>query len=97
MEQVDEHGLTGTGTDEVGEEATAQEPAADARPWTVGSWNGLPQHLCRLCPFDTLEGEAVIRAHYRERHGSPPPEPPRRVVSQILDRWGEPIVKIVEE
>lgn len=47
---------------------------AEERPYTVGSWRGFPQHQCKLCPWDTLEGEAKMLEHLASAH-APPPEP----------------------
>jgi hypothetical protein len=45
-----------------------------AELYEEGSWKGLPQWKCRLCLWDTLEGEAAVRAHVTRRHVIGPPE-----------------------
>ena len=71
---------------------TAVEPVAvsDPVPWTVGTWGELPQWRCVLCPFDTLDGEAEIRAHYATVHAPPPPAAPAPTVLRA-DRFGNPV------
>jgi hypothetical protein len=49
-------------------------PPAEEKPYTVGSWRGLTQYQCKLCPWDTLEGEEAMLEHLRTAH-APPPEP----------------------
>ncbi len=38
------------------------------QPYTTGTWNGLTVWRCRLCSWDTLDGEEVMLAHIAERH-----------------------------
>lgn len=62
-------------------------PAPEPEHYTIGTWNGLTQYRCRHCPFDTLEGEGAIEAHYADRHGPPPP-PPSPSRPPLVDRFG---------
>jgi len=41
---------------------------ASTRP-PDGYWAKRPQHRCRFCPFDTLEGSGRIEKHELEMHG----------------------------
>lgn len=36
--------------------------------FTVTSWRGLPKHNCKLCAWDTLNGEAAIVDHLTKAH-----------------------------
>lgn len=58
-------------------------------PYIEGLWSGLPQWRCRLCPWDTLEGEDVMWEHIAARHGAAEPVAPRLV--QAYDARGNPI------
>lgn len=54
-------------------EVVAQEPRMEL-PWTMGTWAGLPQWKCRVCPFDALsEAEMVthVAAHRAALVGVP--------------------------
>jgi len=33
---------------------------ASATPYTVGQWRGRPHYKCALCPFDTLNEDAIF-------------------------------------
>ena len=57
----------------------------------MGQWKGLPRWQCKLCRFDTLEGEKAIREHLASVHFPPPVE--REVVLPLVDRFGNPIIK----
>lgn len=61
----------------------------DDRPFVIGEWNGLVQHRCRLCEWDTLEGEDAAWGHFREVHEVLAPPEPRTI--QVFDRWGNPV------
>lgn len=63
------------------------EPLAEPARYRVSSWNGIRRLECVLCPFDTLDGEEAMDAHYLERHGPPPP-PPKPPTPPIYDRFG---------
>ena len=67
----------------------AGEQADPAPLWTMGQWGGIPQWRCACCPFDTLDGEDVMQAHWQAEHAPPAPvvTPP---TIQIYDRWGNP-------
>lgn len=56
--------------------------------YTVGEWNGLPQWQCRHCAWDTLDGVQAVMQHYVDRHVEA--VPPKPVVVQLYDRWGNP-------
>lgn len=61
------------------------DPIADL--YEVGQWKGMPRWQCKLCPWDTLEGEEVIRKHIVTTHMAPPPkEEPKQVL--VADRFG---------
>lgn len=45
------------------------EDVQDDRDFELMKWKGLLMWRCRYCPFDTLKGEDVIRAHVRDVHG----------------------------
>ena len=57
--------------------------------WTMGQWGDYPQWRCAACPFDTLDGEEAMQAHWQAEHAPPAPvvAPP---TIQIYDRWGNP-------
>jgi len=63
---------------------------SDESPFTKGKWQNFDQWRCRLCPFDTLEGEDEFWLHYAQKHG-PQPEP--APIIQIYDRSGRPVTK----
>jgi hypothetical protein len=67
-------------------------PAPAPNPhFTLGRWQTFTQWKCAYCPYDTLQGEAVIMEHYQERH-APPPEPaPAPRLIQVADRSGNPV------
>lgn len=71
----------------VKEPEPADEPEAEL-PYTVGAWHGHAQFACKLCPWDTLEGEAAYWEHWRAQHA--PPAPPKPLV-QAYDAGGRPI------
>lgn len=60
----------------------------DERPYTVGSWKGLPQLQCKFCRFDTLEGVDEMMRHYEADHA---PKPPPKIRLPFVDARGEPI------
>ena len=62
--------------------------------YTVGTWAGLTQWRCSQCPWDTLESEKAMIAHWRQSHAPPPPVP-----TLILDPSGQPAgaVQLEEE
>ena len=68
----------------------AAPAAAEPEPWTVAAWGEFPQWRCTLCPFDTLDGEAAMRAHYAAVHAPPPPAAPAPTVLRA-DRFGNPV------
>lgn len=63
-------------------------PPAEERSYTVGSWRGFTQYQCKLCPWDTLEGEAAMLEHLRSAH-APAPEPKSPIL--IADKSGRQI------
>jgi hypothetical protein len=80
------------------EEAKPEMPQAAAMPevpWTMGTWKGLPQWRCRLCPWDTLKGEAEMRKHIEEAHLQKRPR--RTVVLPLVDRYGNLIKREVDD
>lgn len=70
--------------------AVAAEPVAEPEPaqtpYELLSWNGMPMWRCRLCPWDTLEGEAAFYEHLQAEHVVH--EPPPMVVISVYDRYG---------
>lgn len=89
-------GLTEAEVSEAGRvlRAGVQEPPLPvygSELFVVGSWKNYVQWQCALCPFDTLESEAVMREHIEKVHLPPPPKP-ERVALPLLDRFGNPIV-----
>jgi hypothetical protein len=62
----------------------------------VGKWKGLQQWRCKLCQWDTLDGEAVMVEHIVSTH-FPPPE--NSSGSKILraDRFGNVVEELVEK
>lgn len=65
------------------------DPNPPAKPWTETVWGTHARWACRLCPFDTLDGEAAAAEHYRVEHAPPPPPAVERV--QVYDRWGNAV------
>lgn len=63
------------------EEKSPEKPPAPAeeKPYTVGKWGGFTQWKCKLCPWDTLEGEAAMLEHLASAH-APPPKPKSPIV-----------------
>lgn len=55
----------------------------------AGEWAGHPRHACRLCAWDTIEGEAEILAHLEIVHAVGRPEPR---TSPLLGPDGEHLV-----
>lgn len=81
----------GVQEDPLGEVAEVKaEPLAEPARYRVSSWNGFRRLECVLCPFDTLDGEEAMDAHYVERHGPPPP-PPKPPVLRLYDRFNNPL------
>lgn len=64
--------------------------AAEPELWTVGAWGEFTQWQCTLCPWDTLDGEEAMRAHYATAHAPPPPAAPAPTVLRA-DRFGNPV------
>lgn len=65
-------------------------------------WKGLGRFACRLCPFDTLDGEAAVLDHLRRTHFRPPPRPPAilpRVTrfGKVIEPWEQETVLESEE
>ncbi len=71
----------------------ASNPVVD-QPYTLGSWNGLPQYQCNYCPWDTVESEAAILEHIQQCHTEP--KPVLKNLIQAYDRFDNPI-EIKEE
>lgn len=70
---------------------TPMEDRVEPEPWLpyrLGQWGGLTQWACRLCPWDTLEGEAAMMEHLAARHA--PPAPPPALI-QVYDAGGRPV------
>jgi len=54
--------------------------------YEVGEWKGMRQWRCRLCPWDTLDGEGAMLAHLAAQHF--PPEERRRSGILVADKYG---------
>lgn len=58
--------------------------------WALGdSWAGNERHVCRLCAWDTLDGQADVEQHLDHLHGVGRPE---ARVSAVLGPDGQPLV-----
>lgn len=68
----------------------APAPQVSDQPYDIGQWKGIPQHRCKLCPFDTLDGEGAFWIHYAEAHTQPSPETPTSTIF-IADRYGNEV------
>ncbi len=74
----------------------AEKTEPEELPFVLGKWQDLDQWRCKLCPFDTLEGEDAYWLHFARQHAAAPePEPAPEV--QQYDRFGNPIEPPVEE
>lgn len=57
-------------------------PKVDPETYEVGTWAGIPNFGCPLCPFRTLDGTAVVVTHIADVHrtelsqANPPAEAP---------------------
>lgn len=79
-----------------GSEEEKKEPEADikdsggkkesVRLWDMGVWKGLSQWRCRLCRWDTLDGEEAMLKHIAEVHTK---KKTREFL--IADRRGRPV------
>lgn len=58
------------------------------QPFRRGMWGEYPQWACRLCPWDTLDGEDAFWEHYLARHAISVAYEP---VVQVYDRFGRPV------
>lgn len=65
------------------------EPAPPEKAWTETVWGTHVRWACRLCPFDTLDGEEAAAEHFRVEHAPPPPPVVERI--QVYDRWGNAV------
>lgn len=59
------------------------------QPFDLGQWGGHPQWRCRLCPFDTLDGEEEYWRHYYQVHAQPGPQQIRSIF--VADRYGNEV------
>lgn len=76
---------------EGGEEGEEGEGGEEGETrWDVGEWRGYERWACRLCPFDTLDGEGAMVAHWMACHAPPSPAPPSAVV-QVYTAGGRPV------
>lgn len=66
------------------EEAPAE---GEYEHWTVGNWAGIPNYICKYCPYATVDGEDVIEAHYDARHNAEVPQE----LTGLVDGNGNPI------
>jgi hypothetical protein len=63
---------------------------SDELPFELGKWQNFEQWRCKLCPFDTLEGEDEFWLHYAQAHE---PKPQSAPIIQIYGRSGRPVTK----
>lgn len=73
-------------------EPVKPEEAAPPAPsqWAEGTWNGTPMLTCRLCQWDTLEGQAAADEHVRTcpRCAPRPTVPASSGLILVADRYG---------
>lgn len=62
--------------------------------YTLGKWGNYDRWQCNFCPWDTLEGEAALMAHYRAHH-APPPTPEPQDAQPVFDRFGNLITPAI--
>lgn len=48
--------------------ARIRAPKVDPETYEVGTWAGIPNYGCPLCPFRTLDGAALVVAHLADVH-----------------------------
>jgi len=48
-------------------------PPGEEKPYILGTWAGRTQWKCKLCPWDTLRGEAAMLQHIATKHAPPKP------------------------
>lgn len=56
-------------------------------PYELHKWKEFTQWQCKLCPYDTLEGESVFWLHYATVHAPVVPAP----VIQIYNVFDNPV------
>jgi len=54
--------------------------------YRIGTWDKFPNYECLLCPYSTLDEEAMVR-HLTLVH-APPPEPQAETKTPRYDRFG---------
>ena len=59
-------------------------------PYTVGTWAGMPNYQCALCPYATLN-EADMLDHWQARHAAAPPEPIGGGLVLVADKSGKEV------
>jgi hypothetical protein len=82
--------LTVIGAEEVAE-IVAEAPAMEEKdlPYRVSSWRGIERLECIVCPWDTLEGEAVFLDHFVKIHApDAAPQPVKPTTLFVEDRFG---------
>jgi hypothetical protein len=68
-------------------ESESAAPAVDDdAPYTTGEWGGMTQWKCKLCPWDTLKGEAAMLEHIATKHKPPAP----KLSILVADKYGNP-------
>ena len=60
-----------------------EEPAVVEQLYSVGEWSGQPQYKCKLCQFDAMRPDAILR-HIEQVHFPKFLSEPARTPSGIL-------------
>ena len=82
-------GLEGTGDSTPDAHAPGQQlpPGSNAAEFfAVGKWKGNTQHRCKLCPWDTLNGEVAMLEHIARTHIAVPMAPPHIPVANAAGK-----------
>lgn len=66
----------------------AQSAPEPALPYSLGEWGGQPQYRCKLCRWDTLSEDRMVR-HQEQSHGA---TPTARRLTGLVDSRGRQIV-----
>jgi hypothetical protein len=69
--------------------SAANDPVQPESRWETAEWSFYTLWRCVLCPFDTLEGEDAMMAHWLNVHTHPAPVVTPSVI-QVYDHRGNP-------